>query len=84
MYDKNDGKCIDHFEILDSTENKHILTFDESQPPLRVFAKVSRAIARRNLSIMKNINLIKWFAPAIIGAKSKVLRGKKCDSANDG
>ena len=42
-YADNDGKCIDRFEIIDSTEFKHILAFDKSQPSLRVFAKVSRA-----------------------------------------
>ena len=83
-YADNDGKYINHFEIIDSKEFKHILAFDKSQPSLRVFAKVSRAIARRHLATTKNINLIRWFALAIIGAKPNVTRGKKCYSVNDG
>ena len=73
-YADNDGQCIDHFEIIDSKEFKHILAFDKCQPSLRVFAKVSRAIARRHLATTKNINLIRWFAPTIIGARPKVVR----------
>ena len=77
-YDKEDGKCINNFKTLDSTEDKHILAFDESEPSMRVFAKVSRGIARHRLATTK-----RWFAPAIIGVKPKVVRGKKCDSVND-
>ena len=44
-YDKEDGKCIDRFKTLDSTEDKHIFAFDESEPSMRIFAKVSRGIA---------------------------------------
>ena len=83
-YGEVDGKCIDHFKTLDSTEDQHILAFDKSQPSLRVFAKVSRANARNHLATTNNINSIRWFAPAIIGAKPNIVRGKKCDSVNDG
>ena len=74
----------DHFKTLDSTEENHILAYDKSENSLRIFAKVSRQIARRHLAAPKNINRIRWFAPEIIKAKPKVVRGKKCDSVNDG
>ena len=56
----------------------------KSQLSLHMLAKVPRAIARRHLATTKNINLIRWIAPAIIGAKPKLVRGKKCDRVNDG
>ena len=74
-YDKEDAKCIDHFKTLDSTEDKHIFSVNESEPSMRMFAKVSRGIARHHLATTRNINRIRWFAPAIIGAKPKVVRG---------
>ena len=83
-YDKEDGKCIDHFKTLDSTEDKQILAYDESEQSLRISTKGSRQSARRHLATTKNINRIRWFAPEIIGAKPTVVRGKKCDSVNDG
>ena len=83
-YVEKDGKCIDAFETLDSTEEKHIIAYNESDKSLHIFAKVSRQIARRHLATTKNINRMRWFAREIIGAKSKVVRGKNCDSVNDG
>ena len=51
--DKKDGKCIDHFKTLDSTKDKHILAFDESESPMRIVEKVSRGIARHHLATKK-------------------------------
>ena len=67
-YLDNDGRSIDHFITIDSEEFKHVMGFDKDEPTLRVFAKVSRAIAKRHLATPKNINLIRWFTPTIIGA----------------
>ena len=75
-YVKEDGKCIDDLETLDSTEEKHILAYNESDKSLRIFTKVSRQIARRHLTTTKNINPTRWFAPEVIGATPKVVRGK--------
>ena len=83
-YDKQDAQCIDHFKILDSTEDNHILAYDKSENSLRIFAKVSRQIAQQHLATSKNINHIRWFASEIIGAKPKGVRGGKCDSVNNG
>ena len=83
-YDKKDNKCIDHFKTLDSMEDKHIIAVNESESSMRIFAKMSRGIAWHHLATTKNINRTRWFAPAIIGAKPKVMRGKKCDSVNYG
>ena len=83
-YDEKECKCIDHFDTLDSTGEKHIIAIDKSKPSMRIFAKVLRGIVRHHLATTKNINCIRWFAPAIIGAKPKAVRGKKCDSVNYG
>ena len=71
-YDKKEGRRINHFKTLDSTEDKHILAFDESERSLRISATASREIARRHLTTTKNIDCIRRITPEIIEAKPKV------------
>eukprot|EP00536_Pseudo-nitzschia_multiseries_P009986 jgi/Psemu1/24711/gm1.24711_g len=68
-YPLAEALSIDNFETADSTDDQHILAFDDSEPSLRIFAKVSEILN---------------FAPEIVQAKAEVVRGKKCGSINDG
>ena len=81
-YKSTEALSIDTFEPTYSMEDKYMIAFNESKPSLRIFAKVSRKIARHHLATMGNINCIRSFASKIIGAKPKADRGKKCDSIN--
>ena len=72
-----------NYNTLDSTKDEHILAFDHSKPSLRIFAKVSRHFAERHLASKNNIELLRQFAPAIVGAKPTVGRGVKRGSIND-
>ena len=82
-YEPELALSINNFETLDSTKDEHILAFDDYKPSLRIFAKVSRGLAERHLASKNNINLLREFAPAIVGAKPTVGRGVKRGSIND-
>eukprot|EP00536_Pseudo-nitzschia_multiseries_P017990 jgi/Psemu1/53555/gm1.53555_g len=82
-YEPELALSIDNFETLDSTKDEHILAFDDYKPSLRIFAKVSRGLAERHLASKNNINLLREFAPAIVGAKPTIGRGVKRGSIND-
>lgn len=82
-YRPEQALSIGNFNTLDSTEDKPILAFDDSEPSLRIFAKVSRNFALRHLASKHNIKLLRQFAPAIVGAKPTIGRGVKRGSIND-
>eukprot|EP00536_Pseudo-nitzschia_multiseries_P019223 jgi/Psemu1/316804/fgenesh1_kg.4150_\ len=75
---------IDSFTTLDSTNEKFVLAFAESEPSLRIFAKASTQIAKRRLGTPKNIEITRTFAGQIVESKPKIGRGTKCDSVNSG
>ena len=82
--DKKEAICVDGFDFKDSTEEKHLIAFENNTTSRCVFAKVSRKISRYHLNTEKNIRRIRWFASAIMESKPHINRGKKCDSINDG
>eukprot|EP00536_Pseudo-nitzschia_multiseries_P008971 jgi/Psemu1/21958/gm1.21958_g len=83
-YTSTEAVSIDSFQTLDSTDEKHIVAFDESEPSLQIFAKVSRENAKQHLAQSSNIQDTRKFAKEIVPAKSVVVRGKKCTSINNG
>ena len=84
-YDREEGKCIDPFKTHDSTEDTHILAFDESKPSLHIFAKVSRKITRQHLATTENINHINMtVCSRNYWSYTQSSKRKKCDSVNDG
>eukprot|EP00536_Pseudo-nitzschia_multiseries_P011441 jgi/Psemu1/28894/gm1.28894_g len=82
-YQPEQALSIENFNKLDSTKDEHILAFDDTNPSLRIFAKVSRKFAKRHLVLKNNIKVLRKFAPEIVGAKPTVARGQKCGSIND-
>ena len=82
-YQPEQALSIENYNTLDSTKDEHILAFDPYEPSLRIFAKVSRHFAERHLASKNNIELLRQFAPAIVGAKPTVGRGVKRGSIND-
>eukprot|EP00536_Pseudo-nitzschia_multiseries_P011432 jgi/Psemu1/28861/gm1.28861_g len=68
-YPSSEAVSIDSFKTLDSTDKKFILAFDESEPPLRIFAKASRQIAKQRLGAPENIEITRRFAVEVVEAK---------------
>eukprot|EP00536_Pseudo-nitzschia_multiseries_P016880 jgi/Psemu1/48220/gm1.48220_g len=83
-YTSTEAVSIDCFDILDSTDEKHIIAVDESEPLLRIFAKVSRDKAKQHLARSSRIETTRRFSKEIVEAKPEVVRGSKCTSINDG
>ena len=83
-YGEQDIIKIDPFETKDRTEKQNFITFDQYQESKCIFTKVSRNRVKRHLATDKSIKLLRRYAPTMVGAKSKVIRGKKCDSWNSG
>ena len=81
---ENEALSIDEFETKDSTEDKHLIAFEEGNSSRCVFAKISRKIAHFHFATAKNIGRIRWFAPNFIVSKPLINRGTKCDSIKDG
>eukprot|EP00536_Pseudo-nitzschia_multiseries_P017003 jgi/Psemu1/48898/gm1.48898_g len=75
---------IDSFKTLDSTNEKFILVFAESEPSLQIFAKASRKIAKQRLGALENIKISRTFAGETVEAKPEVVQGNKCTSINNG
>eukprot|EP00536_Pseudo-nitzschia_multiseries_P013991 jgi/Psemu1/37157/gm1.37157_g len=75
---------IDSFKTLDTTDEKFVLAFAESEPSLRIFAKASTQFAKQRLGTPKNIEITRTFAGQIVESKPKIGRGTKCDSVNSG
>eukprot|EP00536_Pseudo-nitzschia_multiseries_P013878 jgi/Psemu1/36774/gm1.36774_g len=73
QYPSADTVSIDSFTILDSTNKKFILAFDESEPSLRIFAKASRQFAKQRLGAPENIEITRTFAGEIVEAKPEVV-----------
>ena len=84
LNDKKKALYIDEFKIKDSTEDKHLIVFEEGDSSRYVFAKNSRKVSRFHLATTKNIRRIRWFAPNLIVSKPNITRRKKCDSINNG
>eukprot|EP00536_Pseudo-nitzschia_multiseries_P011655 jgi/Psemu1/29577/gm1.29577_g len=83
-YTSTEAVSIDSFETLDSMDEKYIIAFDESEPSLRIFAKVSREKAKQHLAQYSNIQNTREFLKDIVEAKPEVVRGSKCTSINNG
>eukprot|EP00536_Pseudo-nitzschia_multiseries_P006003 jgi/Psemu1/14231/gm1.14231_g len=83
-YTSTEAVSIDCFDILDSTDEKHIIAVDESEPSLRIFAKVSRDKAKQHLAQSSRIETTRRFLKEIVEAKPEVVRGSKCTSINAG
>ena len=75
---------IDKFLTKDSTEKQNFIAFDQYEESKCIFAKVSRNRAKIHLDTDKKIKLLQRYAPTMVGAKPKVVRGEKCDSWNSG
>ena len=73
---------IDKYSITDSTEKQNYIAFDKDEETKCIFAKVSRNRAKFHLATDKKIKLLRRYAHTMVGAKPKVVRGKKCDSWN--
>eukprot|EP00536_Pseudo-nitzschia_multiseries_P014701 jgi/Psemu1/39830/gm1.39830_g len=82
-YQPEQALSIENFDTLDSTKDEHIVAFDDTNPSLCIFAKVSRKFAKRHMTSKNNIKVLRKFAPEIVGAKPTVPRGHKCGSIND-
>eukprot|EP00536_Pseudo-nitzschia_multiseries_P019168 jgi/Psemu1/316765/fgenesh1_kg.4027_\ len=64
-YQPEQALSIENFDTLDSTKDEHIVAFDDTNPSLRILAKVSRKFAKRHLATKNNIKLLRKFAPEI-------------------
>eukprot|EP00536_Pseudo-nitzschia_multiseries_P010127 jgi/Psemu1/25090/gm1.25090_g len=82
-YQPEQALLIENFDMLDSTKDEHIVAFDDTNPLLRIFAKVSRKVAKQHMALKKNIKVLRKFAPEIVGAKPTVPRGHKRGSINN-
>eukprot|EP00536_Pseudo-nitzschia_multiseries_P014271 jgi/Psemu1/310782/fgenesh1_kg.680_\ len=65
-YQPEQALSIENFNTLDSTKDEHIFAFDDTNPSLRIFAKVSRKFAKRHLVSKNNIKVLRKFAPEIL------------------
>eukprot|EP00536_Pseudo-nitzschia_multiseries_P019599 jgi/Psemu1/61749/gm1.61749_g len=83
-YPSGEAVSIESFKTLDSTGEKFILAFAESEPSLRIFAKASTQFAKQRLGRPENIEITRTFSGEIVEAKPKIGRGTKCDSVNNG
>eukprot|EP00536_Pseudo-nitzschia_multiseries_P003318 jgi/Psemu1/7485/gm1.7485_g len=83
-YTWEEAVSIESFKTVDSTNEKFILAFDQSELSLRIFAKASTQFAKQRLGRPKTIEITRMFAGEIVEAKPKIGQGTKCDSGNNG
>jgi len=68
---------IDEFKSIDGTNQDHCLVLDNIEPkPETIFAKISREMAKRNLSSPNNTKVLRGFLNDLMRFKPQVDRGK--------
>ena len=73
---KKEAICVDGFDVKDSTEEKHLIAFENNTTSRCVFAKVSRKISRYHLNTKKIFDAYDGLLLLLWKANHTLIEGK--------